>query len=81
MMDDTWIWFIIYQMPVTVVMWILGMWANHEDYKKEHNIIGWSAKQMNVKQLIVGTIVSTIVGLSGYMVGIYYGVTYSIRQH
>ncbi|MBT7555457.1 hypothetical protein HN615_00850 [Candidatus Woesearchaeota archaeon] len=60
-------------MPVTVVMWILGMWANHEDYKKEHNIIGWSDKQMNVKQLIVGTIVSTIVGLSGYMVGIYYG--------
>ena len=73
MMDDTWIWFIIYLMPVTVVMWILGMWANHEDYKKEHNIIGWSDKQMNVKQLIVGTIVSTIVGLSGYMVGIYYG--------
>ncbi len=74
MMDDNaWIWVIIYMMPVMTFMWLLGMWANHEDYKKEHNIIGWSDKQMNVKQLIVGTIVSTIVGLSGYMVGIYYG--------
>ena len=71
--DNAWIWVIIYMMPVMTFMWLLGMWANHEDYKKEHNIIGWSDKQMNVKQLIVGTIVSTIVGLSGYMVGIYYG--------
>jgi molecular chaperone DnaK (HSP70) len=49
------------------------MWANHEDYKKEHNIIGWSDKDMNVKQLIVVTIVSTLVGISGYLVGTYYG--------
>tara|TARA_B100000959_G_scaffold18546_1_gene17961 strand:+ start:2326 stop:2997 length:672 start_codon:yes stop_codon:yes gene_type:complete len=74
MMDDNaWIWFIIYLMPITVVMWLLGMWANHEDYKKEHNIKGWSDREMNVKQLIVGTLVSTIVGFSGYMVGTYYG--------
>ena len=74
MMDDNaWIWVIIYMMPVMTFMWLLGMWATHEDYKKEHNIIGWSDKQMNVKQLIVGTLVSTIVGFSGYMIGIYYG--------
>ena len=72
-MDDTWIWIIIYMMPVTVVMWILGMWANHEDYKKEHNIKGWSDKDMNVKQLLVATAVSAIVGTSGYLVGAYYG--------
>ncbi len=71
--DNAWIWVIIYMMPVMTFMWLLGMWATHEDYKKEHNIIGWSDKQMNVKQLIVGTLVSTIVGFSGYMIGIYYG--------
>ena len=80
MNDITWsafsqesIWVIIYMMPVTVVLWLLFMWANHEDYKKEHNIIGWSDKDMNVKQLIVVTVVSTIVGISGYLVGTYYG--------
>ena len=74
MMDEnSWIWVLIYMMPVMTFVWLLGMWATHEDYKKEHNIIGWSDRQMNVKQLIVGTLVSTIVGLSGYMVGIYYG--------
>ena len=71
--ENNWIWVIIYMMPVMTALWLLFMWANHEDYKKEHNIKGWSDRQMNVKQLIVGTIVSTIVGLSGYMVGIYYG--------
>jgi hypothetical protein len=74
MMDDNaWIWVIIYMMPVMTFMWLLGMWANHEDYKKEHNIEGWSDKEMNIKQLIVGTLVSTVVGFSGYMVGTYYG--------
>ena len=71
--ENSWIWVLIYMMPVMTFVWLLGMWATHEDYKKEHNIIGWSDRQMNVKQLIVGTLVSTIVGLSGYMVGIYYG--------
>ena len=70
---NAWIWVVIYTMPLAAGVWLLFMWANHEDYKKEHNIKGWSDRQMNVKQLIVGTIVSTIVGLSGYMVGIYYG--------
>jgi hypothetical protein len=73
MMNDITLWVIIYMMPVTVVLWLLFMWANHEDYKKEHNIIGWSDKDMNVKQLIVVTIVSTLVGISGYLVGTYYG--------
>jgi archaellum component FlaC len=73
-MDEyTWIWVIIYMMPVMTFMWLLGMWATHEDYKKEHNIKGWSDKDMNVKQLIVATAVSTIVGTSGYLVGAYYG--------
>jgi len=72
-MDDTWIWIIIYMMPVTVVMWILGMWANHEDYKKEHNIKGWSDKEMNAKQIILTSIVSTIVGTTGWLGGVYYG--------
>ena len=64
-------------MPVMTALWLLFIWANHEDYKKEHNIKGWSDKDMNVKQLIVGTLISIIVGLSGYMIGIYYG---SIRM-
>ena len=54
-------------------LWLLLMWANHEDYKKEHNIKGWSDKDMNVKQLLVATAVSAIVGTSGYLVGAYYG--------
>ena len=68
-----WISVLFWSMPLTVLVWLVGMWANHEDYKKEHNIKGWSDKDMNVKQLIVVTIVSTIVGISGYMVGTYYG--------
>ena len=73
-MDEyTWIWVIIYMMPVMTALWLLLMWANHEDYKKEHNIKGWSDKDMNVKQLLVATAVSTIVGTSGYLIGAYYG--------
>ena len=73
MYENDWLWVIIYMMPIMTVVWLLGMWANHEDYKKEHNIKGWSDKDMNVKQLIVVTVVSTIVGISGYLVGAYYG--------
>ena len=73
-MDEySWLWVIIYMMPVMTALWLLLMWANHEDYKKEHNIKGWSDKDMNVKQLLVATAVSAIVGTSGYLVGAYYG--------
>lgn len=73
-MDEIiWIWVIIYMMPVMAALWLLLMWANHEDYKKEHNIKGWSDKDMNVKQLLVATAVSTVVGTSGYLIGAYYG--------
>jgi hypothetical protein len=73
-MDEyTWIWVIIYMMPVMTALWLLLMWANHEDYKKEHNIKGWSDKDMNVKQLLVATLITTILGTSGYLVGTYYG--------
>ena len=72
-MDVMWIWTLIYMMPIMTVVWLLGMWATHEDYKKEHNIKGWSDKDMNVKQLLVATAVSAIVGTSGYLVGAYYG--------
>ena len=68
-----WLQLIIYMMPVMVILYIVMMWANHEDYKKEHNIKGWSDKDMNVKQLLVATAVSTVVGFTGYMVGTYYG--------
>ena len=71
--ENSWIWVIIYMVPVMTALWLLFMWANHEDYKKEHNIKGWSDKDMNVKQLVVATLVSTIVGTSGYLVGTYYG--------
>ena len=77
MYEHDWIWVIIYTIPVMTVLWLLFIWANHEEYKKEHNIKGWSDKDMNVKQLIVGTLISIVVGLSGYMIGIYYG---SIRM-
>ena len=61
-MDEyIWIWVIIYMMPVMTALWLLFMWANHEDYKKEHNIKGWSDKDMKVQQLLVTTLVSTIV--------------------
>jgi hypothetical protein len=71
--ENHWIWFIIYLMPVTAVVWLLGMWANYEDYKKEHNIKGWSDRDMNVKQFIGATIVSVIVGSTAWLGGVYYG--------
>ena len=64
---------IIYMMPVMVILYIVMMWANHEDYKKQHNIKGWSDKPMTIKQLIYGTVLSCIVGTSGYLIGAYYG--------
>ena len=73
-MDEIiWIWVIIYMMPVMAALWLLLMWANHEDYKKEHNIKGWSDKEMNAKQIILTSIVSTIVGTTGWLGGLYYG--------
>ena len=73
MNDNIGIWVLIYMMPISTALWLLFIWANHEDYKKEHNIKGWSDKDMNIKQLIVATLVSTVVGLSGFMIGTYYG--------
>ena len=72
-MSEEFIWVIIYLMPISVVVWTLGMWATHEDYKKEHNIKGWSDKEMNAKQIILTSIVSTIVGTTGWLGGVYYG--------
>ena len=72
-MSEEFIWVIIYMMPVMTALWLLGMWANHEDYKKEHNIKGWSDKDMNAKQIILTSIVSTIVGTTGWLGGVYYG--------
>ena len=71
--ENDWIWVIIYMMPLATVLWFLFMWANHEDYKKEHNIKGWSDKEMNAKQIILTTIVCTIVGTTGWLGGLYYG--------
>ena len=71
--ENDWIWVLIYMMPLATVLWFLFMWANHEDYKKEHNIKGWSDKEMNAKQIILTTIVSTIVGTTGWLGGVYYG--------
>jgi len=68
-----WLQLIIYMMPVMVILYIVMMWANHEDYKKQHNIKGWSDKPMTIKQLIYGTVLSCIVGTSGYLIGAYYG--------
>ena len=68
-----WINVLFWSMPLTILVWLVGMWANHEDYKKEHNIKGWSDKDMIIKQLIIATLVSIIVGTSGYLVGTYYG--------
>ena len=77
MYENDWIWVIIYMMPLATVLWFLFMWANHEDYKKEHNIKGWSDKEMNAKQIILTSIISTIVGITGWLGGTYYG---SIRM-
>ena len=68
-----WISMILWSIPLTISVWLVGMWATHEDYKKEHNIKGWSDKDMNIKQLLVATVLSIIVGTSGYLVGTYYG--------
>jgi len=70
---NAWIWVVIYTMPLAAGVWLLFMWANHEDYKKEHNIKGWSDKDMNAKQIILTSIVSTIVGTTGWLGGVYYG--------
>jgi len=72
-MSEEFIWTILYMMPLATVLWFLFMWANHEDYKKEHNIKGWSDRQMNIKQLIVMTLISTLVGITGWLGGTYYG--------
>ncbi len=72
-MSEEFIWVLIYMMPVMTALWLLFMWANHEDYKKEHNINGWSDKDMNAKQIILTSIVSTIVGTTGWLGGVYYG--------
>jgi len=72
-MSEEFIWVLIYMMPVMTALWLLFMWANHEDYKKEHNIKGWSDKEMNAKQIILTSIVSTIVGTTGWLGGVYYG--------
>ena len=77
MYENDWLWVIIYMMPLATVLWFLFMWANHEDYKKEHNIKGWSDKEMNAKQIILTSIISTIVGITGWLGGTYYG---SIRM-
>ena len=68
-----WLQVIIYTVPFMVFLWLLFMWANHEDYKKLNNIKGWSDKPMTIKQLIYGTILSLIIGTSGYLIGAYYG--------
>ena len=73
MYENDWLWVIIYTIPVMTVLWLLLIWANHEEYKKEHNIKGWSDKDMNIKQLVVATVFGIIVGTSGYLVGTYYG--------
>ena len=49
------------------------MWATYEDYKKEYNIKGWSDKDMNAKQIILTSILSVIVGTTGWLGGVYYG--------
>ncbi len=73
MYENDWLWVMIYMMPVIAILYLVLMWANHEDYKKEHNIKGWSDRDMNIKQLLVATLITTILGTSGYLVGTYYG--------
>jgi len=68
-----WISILFWYIPLTIVVWLIGMWATHEDYKKEHNIKGWSDKDMNAKQIILTSILSVIVGMTGWLGGIYYG--------
>jgi len=68
-----WISILFWSIPLTIFVWLVGMWAAHEDYKKEHNIKGWSDKDMNAKQIILTSILSVIVGMTGWLGGIYYG--------
>ena len=68
-----WISILFWYIPLTIVVWLIGMWATHEDYKKEHNIKGWSDKDMNAKQIILTSILSFIVGTTGWLGGVYYG--------
>ncbi len=58
MYENDWLWVMIYMMPVITILYLVLIWANHEDYKKEHNIKGWSDRDMNIKQLLVATLVS-----------------------
>ena len=64
---------LLWSIPLTIVVWLVGMWATYEDYKKEHNIKGWSDKDMNAKQIILTSILSVIVGMTGWLGGVYYG--------
>jgi len=68
-----WISILFWYIPLTIVVWLIGMWATHEDYKKEHNIKGWSDKDVNAKQIILTSILSFIVGTTGWLGGVYYG--------
>ena len=68
-----WISVLFWSIPLTIFVWLVGMWAAHEDYKKENNIKGWSDKDMNAKQIILTSILSVIVGTAGWLGGIYYG--------
>ena len=68
-----WISILFWSIPLTIFVWLVGMWAAHEDYKKENNIKGWSDKDMNAKQIILTSILSVIVGTTGWLGGIYYG--------
>ena len=68
-----WISVLFWSIPLTIFAWLVGMWAAHEDYKKENNIKGWSDKDMNAKQIILTSILSVIVSTAGWLGGVYYG--------
>ena len=69
----TWSSMLVWSIPLIIVVWLVGMWATYEDYKKEYNIKGWSDKDMNAKQIILTSILSVIVGTTGWLGGVYYG--------
>tara|TARA_Y100001951_G_scaffold96695_1_gene95632 strand:+ start:189 stop:875 length:687 start_codon:yes stop_codon:yes gene_type:complete len=69
----TWSSMLLWSIPLIIVVWLVGMWATYEDYKKEYNIKGWSDKDMNAKQIILTSILSVIVGTTGWLGGVYYG--------
>ena len=52
----TWSSMLVWSIPLIIVVWLVGMWATYEDYKKEYNIKGWSDKDMNAKQIILTSI-------------------------